>query len=144
MDEIAWHRRETRRQTEKTNLVLELGSPPPTRQAQNFSPGCSPKALKRMGKVLRSWRLNRRTDKSLNELAHFYSVVIRGWIQYYGAYYKTALRPLLQRINRYLVRWAQRKYKRFRGHQRRATYWLRRIAYREPYLFPHWRLGAMP
>ncbi len=34
MDEIAWHRRETRRQTEKTNLVLELGSPPPTRQAQ--------------------------------------------------------------------------------------------------------------
>jgi len=110
----------------------------------NFSPGCSPKALKRMGKVLRSWRLNRRTDKSLNELAHFYSVVIRGWIQYYGAYYKTALRPLLQRINRYLVRWAQRKYKRFRGHQRRATHWLRRIARCESNLFPHWRLGVMP
>ena len=31
MDEISWHRRETRRKTEKTNLVLELGSPPPTR-----------------------------------------------------------------------------------------------------------------
>ncbi len=38
MDEIAWHRRETRRQTEKTNLVLELGSPPPTRQRQQLGP----------------------------------------------------------------------------------------------------------
>ena len=110
----------------------------------SFSPGCSPKALKRMGQILRSWRLNRRVEKSLEELACFYSAVIRGWIQYYGAYNKTALRPLLQRINRYLVRWAKRKYKRFRGHRRRATYWLRRIARRQPYLFPHWRNGVTP
>jgi RNA-directed DNA polymerase len=110
----------------------------------SFSPGCSPKALKRMGKVLRSWILNCRTDKSLNELARFYNAVIRGWIQYYGVYYKTALRPLLQRVNRYLVRWAQRKYKRFRRHQRRAAHWLRRIARRETFLFPHWQLGVIP
>jgi hypothetical protein len=31
MDDILWHRRETRRQTEKTNLVLQHGSPSPTR-----------------------------------------------------------------------------------------------------------------
>ena len=31
-DEILWHRRESRRQTEKTNLVLSHGSPLPTRK----------------------------------------------------------------------------------------------------------------
>ena len=28
MDEILWHRRETRRQTEKTNLILQPGKSP--------------------------------------------------------------------------------------------------------------------
>ena len=28
MDEILWHRRESRRQTEKTNIVLQLGETP--------------------------------------------------------------------------------------------------------------------
>ena len=28
MDEIEWHRRETRRQTEKTNLILQPGESP--------------------------------------------------------------------------------------------------------------------
>jgi len=32
-----------------------------------------------------------------------------GWIQYDGAYYRTALYPFLQRINAYLVRWMRRR-----------------------------------
>jgi RNA-directed DNA polymerase len=110
----------------------------------SFSPGCSPKALRRMGNVLRSWSMHLRSDQSLDELAHMCAAVIRGWIQYYGKYHRTALHPLLRRINRYLVRWAQRKYKRLRRHQRRATRWLRRIAKREPTLFPQWHFGARP
>jgi RNA-directed DNA polymerase len=110
----------------------------------SFSPGCSPKALRRMGNVLRSWSMHLRSDQSLDELAHMCAAVIRGWIQYYGKYHRTALHPLLRHINRYLVRWAQRKYKRLRRHQRRATRWLRRIAKREPTLFPHWHFGARP
>ncbi len=110
----------------------------------NFSPGCSPKALKRMGKVLQSWFMHRRSEQSLDDLACNYAVVIRGWIQYYGKYHRTALRPLLNRINRTLVSWARRKYKRLRRHPRRATQWLRRIAQREPNLFPHWSFGARP
>jgi len=48
--------------------------------------------------------------------------------------------PLLRRINEYLVRWATRKYKRLRGHSRRARRWLVRVARREPKLFAHWRI----
>ena len=72
-----------------------------------------------------------------------FNVVLRGWIAYYGNYYKSALYPVLRRLNRYLVRWVQQKYKRLK-HQRRATLWLRRIARREPQLFAHWRLGLLP
>ena len=45
-----------------------------------------------------------------------------------------------QHVDRILVRWALRQYKRLRGHQRRAAHWLRRIARRQPDLFAHWRL----
>jgi hypothetical protein len=33
-------------------------------------------------------------------------------MQYYGAFYRTALYPLLQRINTYLMRWLRKKHKR--------------------------------
>ena len=34
--------------------------------------------------------------------------VIRGWMHYYGALYKTAIYPVLYRINAYLMRWITR------------------------------------
>jgi RNA-directed DNA polymerase len=52
--------------------------------------------------------------------------------------YKSALYPTFQHLDRLLVRWAMRKYKRLRGHQRRAAHWLRRIARGQPNLFAHW------
>jgi len=109
----------------------------------NFSPGASTKALKRIGAEVRDWQLHRKSDKRLEDIARMFNASIRGWIAYYGSYYKSALYPVLRRLNRYLVRWARQKYKRLK-HQRRATYWLRRIARREPQLFAHWRLGLLP
>ena len=35
-------------------------------------------------------------------------------MQYYGAFYRSALYPLLGRINAYLMRWLRKKYKRLR------------------------------
>ena len=57
-----------------------------------------------------------------------FSPVVRGWINYYGSFYKSALYPTLRHLNRTLVRWAMRKFKRLRRHQRRAEHWLGRIA----------------
>ncbi|MTI85087.1 MAG: group II intron reverse transcriptase/maturase, partial [Firmicutes bacterium] len=47
-------------------------------------------------------------------------------------------------MDRALVRWARRKYKKLERHQRRATYWLGKIAKREPKLFVHWEMGIRP
>ncbi len=50
----------------------------------------------------------------------------------------------LKRIDDYLARWAMRKYKRLRGHKRRAYKFLKDVARRQPNLFVHWRLGLTP
>jgi RNA-directed DNA polymerase len=106
-----------------------------------FLPAASGQALKAMTLKMRRWRIHRRSDKSLVEIARMLRSVLAGWIAYYGEYYRSGMYPLFRTLNRRLVRWAQRKYKRL-GHQRRATRWLRRIARREPGLFPHWRMVA--
>ena len=54
-----------------------------------------------------------------------------------GRYYRTALNRLLKRINTYLVRWAQRKFKRLRPF-RKALRWWTRLTERQPRMFAHW------
>ena len=110
----------------------------------NFTPAVSNEAGKGMRQETRRWRLHLRSDKSLEDLSKMFSPVVRGWINYYGNFYKSALYPTLHHLNRILVRWAMRKFKRLRRHQRRAEYWLGRIAQKEPWLFPHWQMGIRP
>jgi RNA-directed DNA polymerase len=94
---------------------------------------------------MRRWRLHLRSDKALDDLAHMWNPVLRGWINYYGKVYKSALHPVFYHLNRTLTRWAMRKFKRLRRHQRRAEYWLGRVARREPRMFAHWDLlGLKP
>jgi len=109
-----------------------------------FIPAISNKATKEISRVMRSWRVHRKNEKSLEELSLFCNPVLRGWINYYGQYYKSALYRVFNILNRSLVRWAKRKYKRLRFHQRRAAQWLRGIAKRQPALFAHWQIGIRP
>jgi len=106
----------------------------------NFTPAVSNKATTAMRRTMRRWRLHLRSDKSLEDLAHMFNSVIQGWINYFRHFYKSALYPVLKHLNNTLARWAARKYKRLRGHHRRATHWLARIARRQPRLFAHWPL----
>ncbi len=70
--------------------------------------------------------------------------VVRGWINYYGRYYKSALDSLFKHLNRKLAKWVKRKYKRFRYHELRAFHWLGKIAHRDSNLFAHWTYGIKP
>jgi RNA-directed DNA polymerase len=111
----------------------------------NFSPAVSNQAATKMRREMRRWRLHLRSDKALDDLAHMWNPVLRGWINYYGRFYKSALHPVFRHLNRTLIRWASRKHKRLRGHQRRAEYWLGGVARREPQMFAHWQLlGLKP
>ncbi len=110
----------------------------------SFLPGVSNKAGKAMRQKAWKWKMHLRSDKSLEDLSRMFSPVIRGWINYYSKFYKSALYPTLQHLNRTLVRWAMRKFKKLKGHRRRAEYWLGNVARRQPQLFPHWQLGVKP
>jgi hypothetical protein len=59
-------------------------------------------------------------------------------MQYYGAFNRSELYPLLSRINAYLMRWLQRKYKRLRGYKRADAAWQRLIT-QQPAYFAHWQ-----
>jgi RNA-directed DNA polymerase len=110
----------------------------------SFLPAVSTDAMKAMGREIRSWHMARRSDKSLDDLAGMFNNIVQGWINYYGRFYKSRLLHFLRRLNRHLMRWACRKYKRLKRRERRAMAWLAEIARRSPRLFAHWRLGARP
>jgi RNA-directed DNA polymerase len=110
----------------------------------NFSPAVSGEARKQMGREIRRWRLHRWSGKTLADLARSINAIVRGWINFYGRFYRSEVVRFLRRINDYLVRWAVRKYKRLRHHRARARRFLADVYRREPGLFAHWRFGVRP
>ena len=102
-----------------------------------FLPAVSPEALKAMGRQVREWRIHLRTGLDLTELAARINPIVLGWMNYYGRFYRSALHRFLQRINTYLMRWAQKKYRRLRSFKRFRAWWTALVV-REPGLFRHW------
>jgi len=110
----------------------------------NFSPAVSNEAAKEMRRMMRGWRLHLRSDKSLDDLSRMVDPILRGWVNYYTRYYKSAIYPTFRMFDLILMRWAMRKYKKLKGHRRRAKHWLGRVARRELQLFAHWQMGLRP
>ena len=107
----------------------------------SFSPEISRRAAKEIRATMRrNWRIRRRTDKSLIDLARMFNPEIRGWIQYYGSFHRSALYSVFRSLDLALVQWAVRTFKRLHGHPRRASRWLNRIAQRDAERFAHWHL----
>lgn len=104
----------------------------------SFLPAMSTEALKAKSVELRSLRIHRRTTLSLGDLARWLNPIVSGWMQYYGRFYRSAMYPLLQRINTYLRRWAGRKYRRLRALQR-FTRWWDEVLNRAPRLYAQWQ-----
>jgi RNA-directed DNA polymerase len=97
-----------------------------------FLPAMSTEALKAKSDRLRTMRIHRRTDLTLEGLA--------GWLNHYGPFYGSVMHPLLQRVNTYVRRWAGRKYKRLRTIKRFKRWWTG-LQQREPGLFAQWRVA---
>jgi group II intron reverse transcriptase/maturase len=108
--------------------------------AHGFLPAASRKALKAISRTIRRWTLHLRSDKALQDLATLVNPTIRGWIAYYGSFYRTELRPTLKRIDLYVIRWARRKFKRLRRKTKGARDWFDRLRRANPTLFAHWQL----
>jgi group II intron reverse transcriptase/maturase len=106
-----------------------------------FLPAVSERAAKEMRQVVRHWKLTDRSDLGLEALVRWIQPVLRGWVNYFGRFYPSALHRALFTVDRVLVGWAQHKYKRLRS-QWRAWGWFFRLKSRQPTLFAHWSLGS--
>src|SRR6266581_4007662 len=107
-----------------------------------FLPGVSAGKLAEMSRRAQAWKLNRRTTLTLAELAKAINPVLAGWLAYFTRFYPTAVIPLCKRINRHLIRWARRKYKRLERSSKRSRAWLAAVVERAPGLFAHWKYCA--
>ena len=107
----------------------------------NFAPAVSREALRAMRQTIRSWHLQLKCDKSLDDLSQMFNPILRGWWAYYGRFHRSALRPLWTHLNGYLVRWLMRKYKRLARHKTKAWHYLDDLKGRHPRAFVHWQLA---
>jgi RNA-directed DNA polymerase len=105
-----------------------------------FLPAISKKASKDKAEKIRSWKIQKRTDLALKDLAQMCNPKVRGWINYYGAFYKAKLVTVLLPINWKLAKWAKRKYN---LPMREAWKWLAGVCRKCPQLFAHWKFGLI-
>jgi RNA-directed DNA polymerase len=110
----------------------------------SFAPAISAKAKKAVGQKVRAWHLNRRSGTDLSGLAAEINPQMRGWIGYYGAFYRSELYSLAWRIDQHLLRWAMQKFKRLHGKIAKASAWLDTVRRHLPRLFAHWYLLKPP
>jgi RNA-directed DNA polymerase len=111
----------------------------------SFLPAISKDAMKRLNKEVRGWRLHLHNTWDLGQIARWINPIVRGWLQYYGRFYRSELYPLVKRINTYLMRWVRKKYRRLHGFKKAHAWW-KKIGECAPHLFFHWRWtrGFMP
>lgn len=111
----------------------------------SFLPAMSAKAAKTVRATIREWRMaSTRNNQRLEDLAQFVNPVVRGWMNYYGRFYRSKCVQVLRHLNEALAAWVRWKYKRFRRRERASMHWLGRIARRDRTLFAHWEMGVMP
>ena len=106
-----------------------------------FTPAICKEAKKDICRKIRETGVRNRSDLSLEEVAQWLNPKISGWINYYGKFNKSALKPVMRQINFTLIKWTTRKYKRFRNSKAKACQYMIRTCQKRPYLFVHWSQG---
>lgn len=111
----------------------------------NFLPAISNAAAKAIYATIRQWRMaSTRNNQRLEDLARLANPSVRGWMNYYGRFYRSKCVQVLQQLNKALAAWVRRKYKRFRRREVASVRWLRRIAKRDSHFMVLWQLGVKP
>lgn len=106
----------------------------------NFLASVSKSACKTLKEKIKALEIHKRSGSKIEMIAEVINPIIRGWMNYFGAFNRSAMKGTLNVIQMRLIKWAMCKYKRFKGHRRRAERWLNGIKEREPAMFAHWAL----
>jgi len=104
-----------------------------------FDCAISISSRKRIADKLGELKVERLSFKSIVGVAQYLNPMIRGWINYYGKFRAHELSKVFRLLEKRLIRWARKRYKRYKDSIRRAFIWLDSIRKQFPYLFHHWR-----
>lgn len=110
----------------------------------SFLPAISRASAKQIRRRVQAWNLPSQAHNTLEALAPTIDPCVRGWMNYYGRYSRSECVQVLRYINLKLAKWARKKYKLLRGHERRSEHYLGRLSRRRPDLLVLWKLGVKP
>ena len=71
----------------------------------NFSPAVSRTAKKEMSRMIKNWKIPRYSGNTLEDLSEKINPTLRGWVNYYGRYYRSGLQPIFRQLDCALMRW---------------------------------------
>lgn len=111
------------------------------RRFLSFTPAICKEAKKDICRTIRETGIRNRSDLSLEEIALWLNPMINGWINYYGKFNKSAMKPVMRQINFTLIKWCTHKYKAFRHSKAKACRFMIEMFEKRPSLFAHWKLG---
>ncbi|WP_419905171.1 group II intron reverse transcriptase/maturase [Kiloniella sp.] len=107
-----------------------------------FLPAISRKALKRINVTIRKWNFQRWSKYDVEDIARILNPVVRGWVNYYGHFGRTALKRVKALLEFSLIKWARKKFKKLRRSYRKSKDYIRRVQKQRPALFVHWQLSS--
>jgi group II intron reverse transcriptase/maturase len=110
------------------------------RLQMNFIASVSKNAGQTLKDKVKSLKIHKRTGSKIEMIAEKLNPILRGWMNYFGKFNRSAMKRTLDCVQRRLIKWAMCKFKRFRKHRRRAEEWLLQVRKRKPYMFAHWAL----
>lgn len=144
---IIYCRDSNRKGTDMPDSFVFLGFEFKTREARSktgnlflsFLPALSKEKLREMRRHIKyKLRIKQRVDLAIEQIATWINPIIRGWLNYYGASYKSALVPLCSYLNDTLARWAAKKFKKLHRGRINSYAHLKKICAMKPKLFAHW------
>ena len=106
-----------------------------------FDCAISISSRKRIADKLGELEVEKLSFKSIVGIAQYLNPMIRGWINYYGKFRPSELHKIFRLLRNRLLRWARKRYKRYKTSLSKANKWLNRIRKQFPYLFYHWQVG---
>lgn len=108
----------------------------------NFIASVSKKSEQTLKDKVKALGIHRRTASKIEMIAEVLNPILRGWMNYFGKFNRSAMKRALDCVQKRLIKWAMCKYKNFRGHRRKAEDWLKQVRKREPKMFAHWALSG--
>jgi group II intron reverse transcriptase/maturase len=111
-----------------------------SRMFLGFDCAISISSRKRIADKLGELKVEKLNFNSIVGIAQHLNPMIRGWINYYGKFRISMLHKVFRLLNKRLVRWARKRYKRYKSSLKRGFQWLKRVQVQYPSLFYHWQL----